>query len=51
MYELSVITAQQHRADLLAEAARHRLVAIATCCRPSTWRRALQRLRPQPAAC
>jgi hypothetical protein len=42
MYQdLSAAAAKAHRSDLRCEASRSRLVALATCCRPSTWKRRL----------
>ena len=50
MYYELVLRSAAHRADLVREADRYRLAALARRCRPSTWRRAL-RLRPLPAGC
>ncbi|PZF86133.1 hypothetical protein [Jiangella anatolica] len=47
---LPEVIATERRRDLLAEAARRRLVAIATCCRRSGFARAADRLRAAWAA-
>ncbi len=58
---LAGLLAGDHEADLRRQAGRSRLAALARCCRPSTWGRALRRalqvgkrahtaLRGRPAA-
>ena len=43
--DLSTLLAREHVCDLRVASRNHRLVAIATCCRPSTLRRAAETVR------
>jgi hypothetical protein len=52
MYDsLLVGAAAEHRRDLLVASCKERLAAAAACCRPTTWSRALSRLRRPAVAC
>jgi hypothetical protein len=44
MLPLSQALADEHIRDLHAQAARSRLMALATCCSPRTWRRTATRV-------
>ncbi|MCW2613566.1 MAG: hypothetical protein JWN08_560 [Frankiales bacterium] len=50
-----LLVAHEHQRELQSAARRQALVRLATCCRPSTWRRAVTvvaaRRRPSPPCC
>ena len=48
--DLSSGLAAEHARDLRAAAARRRLVALARCCQPASWRRAVTHTRNAVAA-